>query len=79
MPGNMTKAKALEWLKEHGPTVRGYRMEVAAVYVGLGVRRFLDEVAAGRLPQPDCRGKRRVWDKIALDRHLNKTASRSAT
>jgi len=77
MPGNKTKAQALQWLKEHGATVRGYPQEAAAAYVGLGVKRFRDEVAAGRLPQPDRRGKRLIWDKIKLDQHLN-TEKRSA-
>lgn len=69
MPGNMTKAQALEWLTKHGATVRGYRQEVAAAYLGIGVRRFREDVVAGKLPQPEKHGKRLVWDKIALDRH----------
>ena len=69
MPGNITKAQALEWLSKHGTTVRGYRQEVAAVYLGIGVRRFRDDVDAGLLPQPEKHGKRLVWDKVALDRH----------
>ena len=72
MPGNMTKAQALEWLKEHGTAVRGYRQEVAAAYLGIGVRRFREDVAAGKLPQPETHGKRLVWDKIVLDRHRDK-------
>jgi hypothetical protein len=67
----MTKAEALEWLKQHGSTVRGYPQEIAAAYVGLGVKRFRDEVAKGRLPKPNQHGKRLLWDKVALDRHLD--------
>jgi hypothetical protein len=69
MPGNITKSQALEWLTKHGTAVRGYRQEVAASYLGLGVRRFRDDVTAGLLPQPEKHGKRLVWDKVALDRH----------
>ena len=72
MPGTMTKAQALEWLARHGSTARCYPQEPAAAYLGLGTRRFRQEVAAGRLPQPDRHGKRIVWDKVALDRHLDK-------
>jgi hypothetical protein len=71
MPGNMTKAEALRWLRRYGATTRGYPQEVAAAYLGLGVRRFRDEVAAGRLPQPQQRGKRLIWDKLALDRYMD--------
>ena len=78
MPGNLTKAEALKWLQRHGATVRGYRMEVAAAYLGLGVRRFRDEVAADRLPQPNQHGRRLLWDRVALDRHLDKLSSSEA-
>lgn len=52
--------------------MRGYRQEVAAAYLGIGVRRFREDVAAGLLPQPEKHGKRVVWDRIALDRHRDK-------
>jgi hypothetical protein len=71
MPGNMTKAKAFEWLEKHGGAVRGYPQEAAAAYLGLGVKRFRDGVAAGSLPQPQRHGKRLIWDKIALDKHMD--------
>ncbi len=72
MPGTMTKAQALEWLARHGSTARCYPQEPAAAYLGLGTKRFREEVAAGRLPQPDRHGKRIVWDKVALDRHMDR-------
>jgi hypothetical protein len=78
MSGNLTKAQALEWLKQHGATVRGYPQEVAAAYIGLGAKRFRDEVSAGRLPQPNQHGKRLLWDKVALDRHFDKLSSSEA-
>jgi len=70
MPGNMTKLEALEWLAKYGAVTRGYSQEVAAAYLGLGAERFLEEVAAGRLPRPRKYGKRLVWDKAALDKSL---------
>ena len=74
MPGNMTKAKASEWLAKHGTTVRGYPQEPAAAYLGLGVKRFRDSVAAGCLPQPQRHGRRLSWDKAALDAYMNRAA-----
>src|SRR4051812_17253665 len=71
MPGNMTKAKALEWLTKYGSISRGYPQEPAAAYIGLGVKRFRDGVAANLLPQPRRHGKRLVWDKLALDRYMD--------
>jgi hypothetical protein len=72
MPGNITKAQALEWLSKNGTSVRGYRQEVAAAYLGIGVRRFRKDVAAGLLTNPEKHGKRLVWDKIALDSHRDR-------
>jgi hypothetical protein len=71
MPGNMTKAKALEWLTKYGSSARGYPQEPAAAYIGLGVKRFRDGVAANLLPQPQRHGKRLVWDKLALDKYMD--------
>ena len=79
MPGNKTKAQALQWLQQHGAAVRGYLQEVAAAYVGLGVKRFRDEVAARRLPQPNQHGKRLLWDRVARDRLQDKLFSRPQT
>jgi hypothetical protein len=52
--------------------VRGYPMEPAAAYLGLGIARFRSEVRAQLLPQPVRHGKRLVWDRVALDRYLDK-------
>ena len=74
MAGNMTKLEALDWLVKYGAVTRGYPEEPAAAYLGLGVERFREEVAAGRLPTPERYGKRLVWDKLLLDHHMNKLA-----
>ena len=71
MPGNKTKAEALEWLAKYGAVSRGYPQEIAAAYLGLGVKRFRDDVANGLLPKPQQHGKRLVWDKGALDKHMD--------
>jgi hypothetical protein len=47
--------------------------QVAAAYLGLVVKHFRDEVADGRLPMPERYGKRRIWEKVVLDRHINET------
>jgi hypothetical protein len=68
----MSKPEALEWLAKYGAVTRGYPQEAAAAYLGLGVQRFREEVAAGRLPPPERYGKRLVWDKTALDQHKDR-------
>jgi hypothetical protein len=65
MAGNMTKVQALDWLVKYGAVTRGYPEEPAAAYLRLGVERFREDVAAGRLPPPERHGKRLVWDKTA--------------
>jgi hypothetical protein len=79
MPGNMTKSDGLDWLARYGAVTRGYPQEAAAAYLGLGVQRFREEVAAGRLPPPQRYGKRLVWDKSALDQHKDRWLDGSAT
>jgi hypothetical protein len=71
MPGNKTKAEALNWLARYGATSRGYPQEIAAAYIGLGVKSFRDAVAKGLLPKPQRHGKRLVWDKGALDKYMD--------
>lgn len=46
---------------------RGLRREEAAVYVGVGVTKFDEMVADGRMPRPKTIDSRRVWDIRALD------------
>jgi hypothetical protein len=74
MPGNKTKAQALDWLAKYGKSSRGYPQEIAAAYIGLGVKSFRDGVAKGLLPKPQQHGKRLVWDKGALDKFMDDAA-----
>lgn len=43
----------------------------AAIYVGLSPTSFDAEVAAGRMPHPIDRGRRKLWDRVAIDRVLD--------
>jgi hypothetical protein len=49
---------------------------VAAAYLGLGVKHFREEVAAGRLPVREPYGERLIWDDRILDHYVNKDNSR---
>jgi predicted DNA-binding transcriptional regulator AlpA len=51
---------------------RGLSAAEAAAYVGVSEPTFLDDVAAGRLPPPLRFGRRRVWDKAAIDRAFDR-------
>ena len=46
---------------------RGLRREEAALYVGIGVTKFDELVADGRMPLPIEIGTAKVWDILALD------------
>lgn len=45
---------------------------LAAAYVGLSTRAFLDAVDAGHYPQPLEHGTRKLWDVRALDAALDR-------
>ncbi len=46
---------------------RGLARELAARYVGVGITKFDEMVADGRMPGPKLIDRRKVWDKDALD------------
>ncbi|MBB6254959.1 hypothetical protein [Nitrospirillum iridis] len=46
---------------------RGLSRVLAAAYVGVGVTKFDQMVATGRMPRPKRIDGRKVWDKLALD------------
>jgi predicted DNA-binding transcriptional regulator AlpA len=50
---------------------RGLNREQAAIYVGVGVTKFDEMVADGRMPQPKEIDRRRVWDRNELDAHFD--------
>lgn len=56
------------------PVVRLLNVDQAAAYVGLSADSFMVEVAAGTFPGPVAlrRVRRNLWDRMALDRALNR-------
>ena len=79
MPGTLTRTAAQDRLAALGLAPRGLSLDLAAAYVGLTPKVFLDDVKAGRFPQPSRHGKadsrkpqRTVWDRDALDRAMDK-------
>lgn len=46
---------------------RGLSREEAAAYVGVGVTKFDQLVADGRMPAPKRIDGRRIWDRLRLD------------
>lgn len=72
MPRTATKPAARARLIESGLAPRGLSQGEAAAYVGLGAKAFAREVKASRLPAPMALSSRRkVWDRAALDAHLD--------
>ena len=51
-------------------TPRGLSRVQSAVYVGVGVTKFDEMVADGRMPKPKRIDGRTVWELRALDEHL---------
>jgi predicted DNA-binding transcriptional regulator AlpA len=79
MAGNLNKAEARARLEALGLQPRGLALEEAALYVGVSPQLFLRQVAAGELPKPRQFGRRKVWDRIALDRTMSGEAASSDT
>ncbi len=46
---------------------RGLSRVQAAEYIGIGVTKFDEMVADGRMPRPKRIDSRKVWDRIKLD------------
>lgn len=79
MPGSTTIADARERLAAIGIAPRGLDLDLAAAYVGLSAPSFLAQVEAGRLPPPTSHGRRRVWDRVALDRAMDRLSGLPST
>lgn len=47
---------------------RGLRREEAAAYLAISPSLFDELVKDGRMPRPKTVGRRRIWDRLALDR-----------
>lgn len=46
---------------------RGLQREIAARYVGVSATKFDEMVEGGQMPRPRLIGRRKVWDRRALD------------
>lgn len=46
---------------------RGLSRIEAAMYIGIGVSKFDELIATGRMPKSKCIDTRKVWDILALD------------
>ena len=49
---------------------RGLSRPQAAEYVGVGVTKFDELVADGRMPRPKRIDGRKIWDRLAIDESL---------
>ena len=50
-----------------GAWPRGLNCEQAAAYAGVSPNTFLTEVKKGLWPEPEARGRRRIWDRSRID------------
>jgi excisionase family DNA binding protein len=75
MPSAATMPAARVRLTEAGLTPRGLSQAEAAAYLGVSAKTFRRQVKAGRLPGPmPLSSRRRVWDRAALDAHLDRAS-----
>ena len=77
MAGNRSKVDAVNELVRRGIPPRILDLELAAAYVGLSAAAFLGAVARGRYPKPLADGRRRQWDRHALDRAIDRRSRMS--
>lgn len=78
MPGQLTKPSARERLAALGLPPRGLPIDEAAAYVGLSPELFQRQVKEGIYPKPLEDGRRRTWDRVALDEAMNKRSGLKA-
>lgn len=78
MAGSLTKPEATAELIRRGITPRVLDLDLAAAYVGLCADAFLAAVADGLYPMPIAHGRRRQWDRLALDRALDRRSKLDA-
>lgn len=50
---------------------RGLSREAAADYIGISTSKFDALVNDGRMPQPKRIDRRKIWDRLAVDRAFN--------
>jgi len=79
LTGNITKTQAIDELIRRGLPPRILDLELAAAYVGLSSQAFLDAVEAGTYPGPLADGRRRQWDRKALDAAVDRRSKLSSS
>jgi hypothetical protein len=67
MSGNTSKGEATAELARIGLVPRLLNVELAGAYVGLSAAAFLRGVELGHYPRPIQDGRRKQWDRKALD------------
>lgn len=67
MASNLRKGEARQQLLQRGISPRLLEAELAAAYVGLGADAFMAAVEQGLYPRPIEIGRRKHWDRRALD------------
>jgi predicted DNA-binding transcriptional regulator AlpA len=72
MSGNRSKPYATAQLVKLGLPPRLLDLEMSAAYVGLSASAFLGGVKEGRYPAPIQDGKRKQWDRKALDAAIDR-------
>lgn len=78
MAGNRSKPEAINELVRRGIPPRVLDLDLAAAYVGLSADAFLEAVADGRYPKPLPDGRRRQWDRVALDAAIDRRSKLGA-
>jgi hypothetical protein len=56
----------------HGAWPRGLNLKLVAAYRGVCPNTFLAEVKAGLMPEPETRGRRKIWDRFAVDKRMDR-------
>jgi hypothetical protein len=72
------KPRAVETLVKRGMAPRILELDLAAAYVGLSAAAFLNAVRDGRYPAALPDGKRRHWDRKALDAAVDRRSGLTA-
>lgn len=67
IPGHHAMARGAISLLPPSLPPRGLSRVQAAEYIGVGVTKFDEMVADGRMPQPKRIDSRAVWDRVKLD------------
>ncbi len=79
MAGNISKVSATERLVKLGIQPRLLDLELAAAYVGLSPATFLTAVKERSYPAAISDGRRKMWDRRALDAAVDRRSGLAST